>query len=131
MQLLMRRPEINAFISVSPPANLYDFTFLAPCPNSGLFIQGNQDDFVPQDQVFKLVEKLRAQRGIEIDYNIIEGANHFFTGKEKELEQSIRSYIDAAPQLLPPEEDEIEDVEVEEEEVEMDFDDILDAMDSE
>ena len=91
---------------MSPPANLYDFTFLAPCPNSGLFIQGNQDDFVPQDQVFKLVEKLRAQRGIEIDYNIIEGANHFFTGKEKELEQSIRAYIDAAPQLLPPEEDE-------------------------
>ena len=98
---------------------------------SGLFIQGNQDDFVPQDQVFKLVEKLRAQRGIEIDYNIIEGANHFFTGKEKELEQSIRAYIDAAPQLLPPEEDDIEEDDGEEEDVEMDFDDILDAMDSE
>ena len=98
MQPLMRRPEINAFISVSPPANLYDFTFLAPCPNSGLFIQGNQDDFVPQDQVFKLVEKLRAQRGIDIDYHVIESANHFFTGKEKELEGSIRSYIEAAPQ---------------------------------
>ena len=62
---------------------------------------------------------------------IIEGANHFFTGKEKELEQSIRAYIDAAPQLLPPEEDEIEEDEVEEEDVEMDFDDILDAMDAE
>ena len=36
MQLLMRRPEIDAFISVSPPANQYDFTFLAPCPSSGL-----------------------------------------------------------------------------------------------
>ena len=36
MQLLMRRPEINGFISVSPPANMFDFTFLAPCPASGL-----------------------------------------------------------------------------------------------
>src|SRR4051812_10839836 len=30
MQLLMRRPEIEGFISIAPPANLYDFSFLAP-----------------------------------------------------------------------------------------------------
>ena len=35
MQLLMRRPEIGGFVSVSPPANMYDFSFLAPCPSSG------------------------------------------------------------------------------------------------
>ena len=40
MQLLMRRPEIEGFISVAPPANLYDFTFLAPCPSSGLMVNG-------------------------------------------------------------------------------------------
>ena len=31
MQLLMRRPEIDGFICVAPPSNLYDFSFLAPC----------------------------------------------------------------------------------------------------
>ena len=36
MQLLMRRPEITGFISVSPPANMYDFSFLAPCPSPGV-----------------------------------------------------------------------------------------------
>ena len=81
--------------------------------------------------MFKLVEKLRAQRGIDIDYHVIEGANHFFTGKEKELEGSIRSYIEAAPQLLPPEEEEEPEVEVEDEDVEMDFDELLDSMDAE
>ena len=55
MQLLMRRPEISGFISVSPPANIYDFSFLAPCPSSGLMIQGDQDTVVPQDAVAKLV----------------------------------------------------------------------------
>ena len=40
MQLLMRRPEINRFISIAPPANLYDFSFLAPCPASGLLVHG-------------------------------------------------------------------------------------------
>jgi len=34
MQLLMRRPETDGFISVSPPTNMYDFSFLAPCPAS-------------------------------------------------------------------------------------------------
>ena len=49
MQLLMRRPEITGFISVAPPANLYDFSFLAPCPSSGLVITGDQDEIVPVD----------------------------------------------------------------------------------
>ena len=47
MQLLMRRPEIESFIAVAPPANIYDFTFLAPCPSSGLILQGDQDTVVP------------------------------------------------------------------------------------
>ncbi len=49
MQLLMRRPEINSFISLAPPANKYDFTFLAPCPSSGLLIHGSEDNIVPED----------------------------------------------------------------------------------
>jgi len=59
MQLLMRRPEIKGFISVAPPANLYDFTFLAPCPTSGLILQGDRDNIVPQSHVDRLVEKLQ------------------------------------------------------------------------
>ena len=47
MQLLMRRPEIDGFISVAPPAKLYDFSFLAPCPASGLFVHGDKDVVVP------------------------------------------------------------------------------------
>ena len=46
MQLLMRRPEIRGFISIAPPANMYDFTFLAPCPSSGIIIQGEADEVV-------------------------------------------------------------------------------------
>ena len=48
MQLMMRRPEITGFISLSPPAATHDFTFLAPCPASGLIIQGAENETVPQ-----------------------------------------------------------------------------------
>ena len=43
MQLIMRRPEVNKFITISPQPNLYDFTFLSPCPISGLILYGKND----------------------------------------------------------------------------------------
>src|SRR2546421_10675897 len=94
MQLLMRRPEIDGFISVAPPANLYDFSFLAPCPSSGMIVHGDKDAVVPHKDVCGLVEKLKTQKGIVIEQKVIPGANHFFDGKVDVLMQSIGAYLD-------------------------------------
>ena len=96
MQLLMRRPEIDGFITISPPAKDYDFTFLAPCPSSGLIVQGGRDEMVPQDSVQKLVDKLSLQKGIIIDYQIVKDAKHFFQDETiGQLIQSVEKYLDA------------------------------------
>src|SRR6266852_4834655 len=94
MQLLMRRPEISGFVSVAPPANLYDFSFLAPCPSSGLIVHGDRDAVVPSKDVTVLVEKLKTQKGIVIDQKVIGGANHFFDSKIETLMQSVAAYLD-------------------------------------
>ena len=94
MQLLMRRPEIEGFISIAPPANLHDFTFLAPCPSSGLIIHGDQDKVVPQKDVQALVDKLKTQKGIKIDQQIVKGANHFFESHVDELIGACADYVD-------------------------------------
>jgi alpha/beta superfamily hydrolase len=94
MQLLMRRPEIAGFISIAPPANMYDFAFLAPCPSSGLMLHGNIDKVVPEADVIKLVERLSAQKGIVIDHVEIDGANHFFEGKLDEMNAAVEAYLD-------------------------------------
>ena len=96
MQLLMRRPEIDGFISVAPPANMYDFSFLAPCPASGLMVTGSQDDIVPPESVTKLVDKLRQQRGIAIGHATIDGANHFFSDQLEELDNVVDLYLNDA-----------------------------------
>ena len=93
MQLLMRRPEIDGFVSVAPPANVYDFTFLAPCPSSGLIVHGAQDDLVPEASVAKLATKLSSQRNITVSYNTIPGANHSFTTKLDELTVMLDDYL--------------------------------------
>ena len=94
MQLLMRRPEVEGFISVAAPASLYDFSFLAPCPSSGLFVHGDKDAVVPTSAVAQLVEKLKTQKGIVIEQQIIRGANHFFDGKTEELIEMVDEYLD-------------------------------------
>ena len=94
MQLLMRRPEIEGFISIAPPANMYDFSFLAPCPSSGLIIQGDKRRGGAAARRQKLVEKLRTQKGITIEQKIMPGANHFFDGKIEPLMSTIGAYLD-------------------------------------
>ncbi len=93
MQVLMRRPEIHGFIAVAPPANLYDFAFLAPCPSSGMIIQGRADELVPVSSVDQLAEKVSKQRNIEVDYNIIDGANHFLNGHIDTLTGYVNDYL--------------------------------------
>ena len=94
MQLLMRRPEISGFICIAPPANIYDFSFLAPCPSSGLVVQGDRDDVVPHESVAKLVQKLSNQRDIKIEYKILKGATHFFTEHLDQMRGTVDDYLD-------------------------------------
>jgi alpha/beta superfamily hydrolase len=94
MQLLMRRPELDGFICVAPPSNLYDFSFLAPCPSSGLMINGDKDRVVPSVSVGELASKLKTQRGIRIDHEVVPGANHFFENKTEELQELVGRYLD-------------------------------------
>jgi uncharacterized protein len=99
MQLLMRRPEMRGFISIALPANMYDFTFLAPCPSSGLIVHGERDTVVPPDSVVKLVQKLSSQRGITIDHEAVPGADHFFTNHANTLNQIVEGYLEGV--LIP------------------------------
>ncbi|HIG08855.1 MAG TPA: alpha/beta hydrolase [Alphaproteobacteria bacterium] len=94
LQLLMRRPEISGFVAISPPASLYDFAFLAPCPASGLIIQGSEDKIVEEESVRELVEKLNKQNNINVDYKKIIGADHFFAKNLDDIQKKIKKYID-------------------------------------
>jgi alpha/beta superfamily hydrolase len=93
MQLLMRRPEINRFIAISPQPNVYDFSFLSPCPTSGLMIYGKKDELVPLEYITDMDKRLSAQKGITVDFQAINDANHFFTKTEDVLIKSLDKYI--------------------------------------
>ncbi len=106
MQLLMRRPEIAGFISMSLPTNTYDFSFLAPCPASGLIVYGDEDPIVPHEDVVRVAEKIRVQKGHVVSTHLIEGADHFYTDHLDEALDVIDDYLDAHldPRYSPPRE---------------------------
>lgn len=93
MQLIMRRPEITNFISVSPPVNKYDFSFLSPCPIPGLIIQGDADSVVSEESVHDLAQRVNKQKNIKVDYRMIPGADHFFRDKIDVMNSEIDDYL--------------------------------------
>jgi len=93
MQLIMRRPEVNGFVCISPQPNVYDFTFLAPCPASGIVVYGKNDELVAEESILNLKSRLTSQKGIKVDFVSINNANHFYKNKEKELSSVLNKYI--------------------------------------
>ncbi len=94
MQLLMRRPEIEGFISIAPQPNPANGTFYSFCPPSGLILHGENDKVAPPMDVQTLVAQLKTQKGIKIDQQIIHGANHFFENDVDQLIGICSDYLD-------------------------------------
>lgn len=96
LQLLMRRPDINNFVAVSPPANEKDFGFLAPCPTSGLLVQGGMDDIGDPKIVEELALRLNAQRHVDVDFAMIEEGDHMYNGHLVDLYKVVGNYVISA-----------------------------------
>ena len=100
MQLIMRRPEVTKFICISPQPNVYDYTFLAPCPTSGQIVSGESDELVPKSSIDDLSNRLKNQKNVDVEFSLIKGANHFFKNKEEELKKTIDKYIKEKTALI-------------------------------
>jgi hypothetical protein len=90
----MRRPELVGFIAGSTPANLYDFSFLAPCPSSGVVIHGEFDKICAPEETRGMVERTRTQKGRKIDFQVVPGADHFFESHIEAFIKTAETYLD-------------------------------------
>lgn len=92
LQLLMRRPDINNFIAVSPPADEKDFSFLAPCPTSGLIVQGGTDEIATPASVASLAKRLNTQRNVRVDFALVQEADHMYNNYLVDLYKIVGHY---------------------------------------
>jgi uncharacterized protein len=99
--------RVRALIGVGVPAapvaadteepRTYTFDFLQHCAKPTLFVSGARDQFGPRSKLEALVASVPEPKKLVV----IEGADHFFEGRLRELRETIESWIKQAVSYQP------------------------------
>jgi len=99
--------RVRAVIGVGTPVapvaadteepRVYTFDFLQDCSKPKLFVSGARDQFGPRAKLQSLVESLPEPKKLII----IEGADHFFEGRLRELREAIEKWVKEAVSSQP------------------------------
>jgi hypothetical protein len=91
--------RVTALIGVGTPVGpvaadsevprTYTFDFLCDCVKPKLFVSGARDQFGPRAKLEALVASLPEPKRLVV----IEGADHFFEGRLRELRETIESWV--------------------------------------
>jgi alpha/beta superfamily hydrolase len=91
--------RVKALIGVGTPVlpvaagseapRTYTFDFLHDCAKPKLFVSGARDQFGPREKLEALVASLPEPKNLVV----IEGADHFFEGRLRELRETIEDWV--------------------------------------
>ena len=56
-------------------------------------VYGKKDELVPIEYISELNKRLSAQKGIKVEFQPVNTANHFFTNNENDLNKILSEYI--------------------------------------
>ena len=93
MQLIMRRPEVNNFVAISPQPNVYDFSFLAPCPTSGQVVYSDNDELVTKESIIELDNRIKSQKGVEVIFSKLKELITFLKIKKKNVGKKWKNIL--------------------------------------
>ena len=86
--------RVKAVIGLGLPVNaigdrIYEFEFLRDCTKPKLFVSGDRDQFGPRTKLEKVVAELPEPKKLVI----VEGADHFFEGRLRELREAVETWV--------------------------------------
>jgi hypothetical protein len=86
--------RVQAVIGLGLPVDaiddrVYDFGFLLDCTKPKLFVSGDRDQFAPRAKLERVVEALPEPKKLVV----VEGADHFFEGRLRELREAIETWV--------------------------------------
>lgn len=79
----------NRIIMISPPVTFLDFSFLSFNPKIKVIVTGGKDDIAPPDKIRNSIYSWNPSAHFEV----IEGADHFYSGKIASLESVLSRLI--------------------------------------
>ena len=83
--------RVMELVGLGAPVNDSDFSYLTYCAKPKLFVHGSEDQYGARDKVERLVASLPGENRLEV----IEGADHFFTGKLDLLDRAFSAWLTA------------------------------------
>lgn len=87
---LLQGLAVQAAVCIAPPIAFMDLSWLPRVPGLRLVVAGDQDDICPLADLRRLLAGTAPAAAPEI--RVIEGADHFFGGREDELFQVLRDF---------------------------------------
>ncbi len=82
----------------SEEPRVYAYEFLQECAKPKLFVSGTRDQFGPQAKLDALVALVPEPKKLVI----VEGGDHFFEGRLRELREAIETWVREALGHQPP-----------------------------
>ena len=79
----------NRIVMISPPVAFLDFTFLSYNPKIRFVVVGGKDNIAPADKITNVINTWNPKAHFEV----IEGADHFYTGKIDSLKSILSRFI--------------------------------------
>jgi len=79
----------NRIVMISPPVAFLDFSFLSLNPKIRLVVAGGKDEIAPADKITNVINTWNTKAHLEV----IEGADHFYTGKIGSLKSTLSRFI--------------------------------------
>ena len=79
----------DRIVMISPPVAFLDFSFLSFNPKIRLVVAGGKDDIAPADTITNVINTWNQKAHLEV----IEGADHFYTGKIGSLKSTLSRFI--------------------------------------
>jgi alpha/beta superfamily hydrolase len=81
--------RVSHLIGLGIPVNSTDFSFLRQCNKPKLFVHGSSDEHGAIEKVKALIPTLPRENHLVV----VEGADHFFTGKLDQLNRAINAWF--------------------------------------
>ncbi|MDR1495056.1 MAG: hypothetical protein LBI29_03410 [Rickettsiales bacterium] len=94
LQLVMRRPELENYVLISPNMKKNDMSFIIPCSACGLIIRGSEDMKFTEDECLTLQERLLTKAESKVKCAIVYGAERDFSGELEQLDAELASYLE-------------------------------------
>ena len=84
--------RVQKLIGIGAPVNNSDFSYLQKCVKPKLFVHGSNDEHSDVEKVREMVTSIPGEN----ELFVVEGVDHFFSGKLDELGKAVKQWLASA-----------------------------------